>query len=88
MTLTLSTGRLFNEYGNLVNWWTPEVESQFKSKADCMKEQYNNYVVPEAKQNVCLSVKNTNKNLQKNFDLENIASVSCYSVKEEKLCRI
>ena len=57
----LYTGRLFNEYGNLVNWWTPEVDTQFKSKADCMKEQYNSYVVPEAKQNVCLWVKNTNE---------------------------
>ena len=61
--LYLWTGRLFNEYGDLVNWWTPEVETQFKSKADCMKEQYNNCVVPEAKQNVCLWVKGTNENI-------------------------
>ena len=66
----MCTGRLFNEYGDLVNWWTPEVETQFKSKADCMKEQYNNYVVPEAKQNVCLSVKSTKENLLKFLTLK------------------
>ena len=42
-----------------------------------MKEQYNNYVVPEAKQNVCLWVKGTNENILKYLNLK-IASASCY----------
>ena len=53
----LETGRHFNEYGNIVNWWSPEVEANFNTRADCIKEQYSSFVVPEVNKNV--SVKAT-----------------------------
>ncbi len=38
-------GRLFDEKGNLKNWWTKEDEIKFKEKTKMMVEQFNNYVV-------------------------------------------
>jgi putative endopeptidase len=38
-------GRLFDEKGNLKNWWTKEDEEKFNEKTKMMVEQFNNYVV-------------------------------------------
>ncbi len=38
-------GRLFDEKGNLHNWWTKEDEEKFKEKTQKLVDQFNNYVV-------------------------------------------
>ncbi|XP_022251669.1 membrane metallo-endopeptidase-like 1 [Limulus polyphemus] len=40
-------GRQFDKDGNNVNWWEPETDFKFRSKAKCIIEQYGNYTVPE-----------------------------------------
>jgi putative endopeptidase len=34
-------GHLYNEYGNLANWWTKKDEIQFSARAKVMEDQYN-----------------------------------------------
>jgi putative endopeptidase len=38
-------GRLFDEKGNLKNWWTKEDEEKFNAKTKLLVEQFNKYVV-------------------------------------------
>jgi putative endopeptidase len=38
-------GRLFDEKGNLKNWWNKEDEEKFNAKTKLLVEQFNNYVV-------------------------------------------
>ncbi len=38
-------GRLFDEKGNLKNWWTKQDEEKFKAKTQMMVDQFNEYVV-------------------------------------------
>ena len=38
-------GRLFDEKGNLHNWWTKEDEEKFKEKTQKLVDQFNEYVV-------------------------------------------
>ncbi len=38
-------GRLFDEKGNLKNWWTKGDEEKFKQKTRKLVDQFNNYVV-------------------------------------------
>ncbi|HSD62898.1 MAG TPA: M13 family metallopeptidase [Ignavibacteriaceae bacterium] len=38
-------GRLFDEKGNLHNWWTKEDEEKFNAKTKLLVEQFDNYVV-------------------------------------------
>ena len=38
-------GRLFDEKGNLKNWWTKQDEEKFKEKTQMMVDQFNEYVV-------------------------------------------
>ncbi len=38
-------GRLFDEKGNLKNWWTKEDEEKFKAKTQMLVDQFNEYVV-------------------------------------------
>lgn len=38
-------GRLFDEKGNLKNWWTKEDEEKFNLKTKMMVDQFNNYVI-------------------------------------------
>ncbi|XP_076365013.1 neprilysin-2-like isoform X2 [Tachypleus tridentatus] len=40
-------GRQFDKDGNNVNWWEPETDFKFRSKAKCIIDQYGNYTVPE-----------------------------------------
>ncbi len=37
-------GRQFDAEGNLRDWWTPEDAKAFSQRADCLVEQYNDYV--------------------------------------------
>ncbi|XP_031626097.1 neprilysin-2-like [Contarinia nasturtii] len=37
-------GRQFDLDGNLIDWWEDETEAKFGRKAQCMVEQYSNYV--------------------------------------------
>ncbi len=34
-------GRLFDKYGNMNGWWTPEDEAAFKAKTAILEDQYN-----------------------------------------------
>ena len=38
-------GAQFDAQGNLKNWWTPAVESQFKARTDCVAKQYSGFEV-------------------------------------------
>ncbi|HEX4423195.1 MAG TPA: M13 family metallopeptidase, partial [Kofleriaceae bacterium] len=38
-------GAQYDAAGNLVNWWQPETEQQFKQRTQCVVDQYNAYEV-------------------------------------------
>jgi putative endopeptidase len=38
-------GRLYDGYGKLENWWTPEVSNRFADKAQCLVKQYSNFEI-------------------------------------------
>lgn len=40
-------GRQFDLNGNNRNWWQPSTDEQFKVRAKCIVDQYNEYVIPE-----------------------------------------
>ncbi|CAG0895497.1 unnamed protein product [Darwinula stevensoni] len=42
-----NSGRLFDDRGNLVNWWTEATTDAFLERAMCFVEQYDSYKVPE-----------------------------------------
>jgi putative endopeptidase len=37
-------GRQYDEKGNLRDWWTPAVNSEFNTRAACVEKQFNDYV--------------------------------------------
>ncbi|XP_078665100.1 neprilysin-like [Branchiostoma floridae x Branchiostoma belcheri] len=41
------SGRQFDKNGNLEQWWNQDITDSFKEKAQCMIDQYSNYVDPE-----------------------------------------
>ncbi|KAK6188536.1 hypothetical protein SNE40_004694 [Patella caerulea] len=41
-------GRQYDKSGNLRQWWTDDVITKFKSKAQCVIDQYGGFTVPEA----------------------------------------
>ena len=38
-------GRQFDAEGNLKDWWGPAVNTEFERRAECVKKQYDSYVV-------------------------------------------
>jgi len=40
-------GRQFDKDGNLVEWWNQDVTEAFTDKAQCIIDQYGNYVMPQ-----------------------------------------
>jgi endothelin-converting enzyme/putative endopeptidase len=38
-------GRQFDAVGNLKDWWGPAVNTEFEHRADCVRKQYDDYVV-------------------------------------------
>ena len=45
-------GAQYDSIGNLVNWWAPDTNKQFKAKTQCVIDQYSNYeVLPGVKVN-------------------------------------
>lgn len=40
-------GRQFDKDGNNKNWWDHETDQNFRDRAQCMVDQYNNYTVPD-----------------------------------------
>ncbi|CAG0879907.1 unnamed protein product [Cyprideis torosa] len=42
-----NSGRQFDEFGNVVEWWTPETNAAYEEKANCFIQQYDNFTVPE-----------------------------------------
>jgi len=38
-------GAQFDAVGNMTNWWQPETEKQFKTRTQCVIDQYNKYEV-------------------------------------------
>ena len=46
------SGRQYDKWGNLKEWWSPQVIERFKEKAQCIIDQYSNYSVVEAGLNV------------------------------------
>ncbi|CAH3026697.1 unnamed protein product, partial [Porites evermanni] len=39
------SGRLYDKNGNFNDWWSEESEANFKSKSDCLVDQYGDYKV-------------------------------------------
>ena len=42
-------GRQFDKDGNNRNWWEHETDQKFQERAQCIVNQYNNFVIPEDK---------------------------------------
>jgi putative endopeptidase len=40
-------GRKFDAQGNLRDWWTPEDAKNFEERADCVRQQFDGYVVED-----------------------------------------
>ena len=38
-------GRLYDEFGNLVNWWSESSQEEFDRRTKCYVEQYSNYSI-------------------------------------------
>ncbi len=38
-------GRKFDAKGNLADWWTPAVNTEFEKRATCVAEQYDGYTI-------------------------------------------
>ena len=38
-------GKQFDKEGNSKNWWNSETDLKFKSKAQCLIDQYSDYVI-------------------------------------------
>ncbi|XP_053378445.1 neprilysin-like [Mercenaria mercenaria] len=45
-------GRQYDKNGNLKEWWDTSIIDNFKEKAQCIVDQYSQFVVPEANLNV------------------------------------
>jgi predicted metalloendopeptidase len=45
LLLTLPAGHLYNELGNLEDWWTMKSNSAYEQLSQCFVEQYNNYTL-------------------------------------------
>ncbi|RZB39266.1 endothelin-converting enzyme 1-like, partial [Asbolus verrucosus] len=43
----MKIGRLFDQYGNLQQWWKEESIYNFHQRAKCMIDQYNSYIIPD-----------------------------------------
>jgi len=41
-----STGRHYDQNGNLTDWWTESTVKAFEERAQCFVDQYSNYTVP------------------------------------------
>jgi len=41
-----STGRHYDQNGNLTDWWGESTVKAFKKRADCFVDQYSNFTVP------------------------------------------
>ncbi|KAG9244303.1 peptidase family M13 [Calycina marina] len=41
-----STGRHYDQNGNLTDWWSDDTVKGFTKRADCFVEQYHNYTIP------------------------------------------
>ena len=38
--------------GTVKNWWDDKTDNEFLKKAECMKDQYNNYTIKQISRNV------------------------------------
>lgn len=50
-------GSKFDKFGNLREWWSPEIRNVFHNKTECFVNQYNSYVEPTTQ--MTLNGKNT-----------------------------
>ncbi|XP_027194172.2 neprilysin-1-like [Dermatophagoides pteronyssinus] len=46
-----NSGQLYDEHGELRNWWTNQTRKLFAEKADCFVDQYSNFSINSAKVN-------------------------------------
>ncbi|KAK5973239.1 Neprilysin-1 [Trichostrongylus colubriformis] len=46
ISISIHTGRQFDAFGNLHDWWTPGVKKKFLEKAKCFVDQYGRNEVP------------------------------------------
>ena len=46
------TGRLYDKYGNVREWWDNETIAKFEVKAKCIEDQYSSFYIEQAKDTV------------------------------------
>lgn len=46
------TGRLYDKYGNVREWWDNETIAKFEIKAKCIEDQYSSFYIEQAKDSV------------------------------------
>lgn len=47
-------GRMYDQHGNMVDWWAEETNKRFLEKEKCFIRQYDNYPVHEIGLKVCV----------------------------------
>ena len=45
-------GRQFDKHGNMVDWWESASEANFIERVECIRNQYNNYILEFLGKNV------------------------------------
>ena len=40
-----NSGRQYDEFGNLNDWWDKKSEAQYEKRVKCLENQYDNYTV-------------------------------------------
>ncbi len=51
-----ATGRNYDAFGNMKNWWGNESTKHFKLKSECFNKQYSNYMIDKKKLNGYLTL--------------------------------
>jgi predicted metalloendopeptidase len=49
----LSSGRLYDDFGNYRPWWTNKTAFEYEKRTECFVEQYKKFRIPELHANVC-----------------------------------
>lgn len=48
--LLILSGRHYDFHGQLNSWWLPQTEDEFETRAECFREQYNNFHIRHLEQ--------------------------------------
>lgn len=54
--IEMSTGRRYDENGNLRQWWSNDTLVHYHEKVECIIKQYSNYHLPELGNNFTVNI--------------------------------